>query len=132
MAQSANLTDDPDIPGDEFLYRSILPSQFVEREGRPSSAAFYSSTDPNISVDRASLSSPRETLDRRPGATRVAQISAGQARATENVAGVASDPIWDNPAHALIFPEDGVAKSAWVTTARKLAKASSWALVSAQ
>lgn len=129
MAESVNLRDDPDIPDDEFLYHSILPEHVKAGENRPSSAAFYSATEPNISVDRASLSSPRDTLKRRPRATRVAQLSAGQARATENVAGVASAPIQDNRAHALIFPQDGVVKSAWHTTARKLAKASVWALV---
>lgn len=129
MAESAHLIDDPAIFDHEFLYRSILPQHVKDGEDRPSSAAFYSARDRNISVDRASLSSPRETLERRPNATRVAQLSAGQARATENVAGVASEPIQGNPAHALIFPHDGVTKSAWHTTARKLAKASMWALV---
>ena len=131
MAESVKLTDDPSIPDDESLYRSILPNQVKPGEDRPSSAAFFSAPDLNISVDRASLSSPRETLERRPEATRVAQLRAGRARATKNVAGVASCPIAGNPAHALIFPQHGVAKSAWHTTARKLAKASTWAAVNA-
>jgi hypothetical protein len=127
MAGSAKLTDDRRIPDEESLYRSILPEHVKPDEDRPSSAAFFSSTDPDISVDRASLSSPRETLQRRPGATRVAELQAGRVRATENVAGVASCPVPGNPAHALIFCEDGVGKSAWHATARKLAKASTWA-----
>jgi len=134
MKERANLSDDPSIPDNEFLYCTVHRTHVKKEENRPSSAAFKKW---HISVDRSSLSSPRETLDRQPNHTHVAQVSAGQARATENVGGVASDPIMsdpiipDNPAHAQIFPEENTTKNVWYTvTARKLAKASSWAFAS--
>ena len=133
MAESASLHDDPGIPDGEPLYRTVHPNHVHPTEDRPSSAAFKKL---EISVDRSSLSSPQESLDRHPNHTCVAEVSAGEARTVENVGGVVSDPIAgdpempDNPAHALIFREDGTSKSAWFTvTAKALARAASWALV---
>lgn len=124
MSEPSALADDPDIPDEERLYRSIHPRQV--HGNRPSSAAFYSRTNLNISVDRASMSTPEETLARHGGHSRVVSLGAGQARAVEQVGGIASDPIEHNPAHALVFREHGVSKTQWKKACRKMAKETQW------
>jgi hypothetical protein len=109
--------DDPSIPDSEFLYRTIHPVFYAEG-GRVSSAAFLNRRDPHVSVDRASLSTPEESLARHPKHTGVVQVLTGFVR-NDLKLGAASDPLPENSAHALIV---GAAQSKQI--ARQLARAS--------
>jgi len=122
--------DDPAIPNDEMLYRGITEHQIAE--GMVSSAAFKGSSrsgDPHFSVDRASMTTPRDTLERLCHSVAVAQLQAGSARAlAPDVAGIASAPVPGNLAHALILRAPSVGGSAWIRVARSLASACGWAI----
>jgi len=111
--------DDPSIPNTEFLLRTIH-SDFI-KQGCVSSGAFHSSTDRHVSVDRHSLSSPEQSLARRPKHVGVVQLLTGFVRGLGLA--VASDPLPENPAHALIVE---AAQSKKI--AKQLATACTWAL----
>jgi hypothetical protein len=120
----APLRDDPRIPDEEALYRSIHPTQVSG--GEPTSAAFRGNRDEHLSVDRAALARAEETLARHPGHAGIAAILAGQAR--EHTPGVAWQPLPVNGAHALILRDLRLGSSRDRRVARKLAKACSWAI----
>jgi len=111
--------DDPNISDDELLYRTIHP-HFIN-EGRVTSAAFLSRKDPHVSVDLASLSTPEQSLARRPAHAGVVQLVTGFVRSLRLA--VAGDPLPENPAHALI-----VAAAQSKQIARQLARASAWVI----
>ena len=122
MDADDELRDDPTIPDGELLYRRIHPNQITD--GRVSSAAFKSRTDPHPSVDLSSLCSPRETLARHPGHAGVAQLLTGDARKVTN--GVARAPTDDNPAHGLILdPRPQLSRT---RVAKVLASACTWVI----
>jgi len=124
MGLRLTLENDASIPDEEPLYRGIHP-HFVNA-GAVSSAAFISRPDPHISVDRSSLSSPEATLRRHAGYAGVAWVSAGSVRTV--TVGVASDPLPQNPAHALIIRDPAMTHGMWKKVARTLAKACTWVL----
>jgi hypothetical protein len=130
MGSDRDWADDPAIPDEEFLYRGIVRFQVVA--DRPSSSAFKtrrSAGDPHVSVDRGSKCRPQETLDRLPQSAGIAQLQAGTARALRpDVAGVASDPLPENAAHALILRSTSATEGSWGRTARILALACTWAI----
>jgi len=126
MSDSHGLRDDPLIPDEEGLYRCIHQRQLDSAEDRPSSATFKSKTNPHPSVDRASLSTPEQSLARKPDSIGVACLTAGVVR--ECTVGIASDPLPDNTAHAVIIRDLKLSDSHWNRTARKLAKGCTWAL----
>jgi hypothetical protein len=117
--------DDPNIPDMESLYRSIHPRQVHDEVNgpRPSSAAF-GNVDP--SVDRESLCSPQQTLERMRGHVAVATLLAGGVR--EIAKGIASHPIEGNPAHAVIISDRPFIRSQWAKKAKKLANICQWAI----
>jgi hypothetical protein len=126
MTEPEPFRDDPSISDEEGLYRCIHPLHYDEAEDRPSSATFKSKTDPHPSVDRESLSTPEESLARKPNHMGVARLITGTVR--ELTVGVASDPLEDNPAHAMIIRDLTMSDHHWNKVARKLAKACTWAL----
>lgn len=126
MSELHGLRDDPLIPDEEGLYRCIHRLHFDSAEDRPKSATFKSKTNPHPSVDRASLSTPEQSLARKPDSIGVACLTAGVVR--ECTVGIASNPLPHNPAHAAIIRDLTLSDSQWSRTARKLAKACIWAL----
>ena len=124
MGLDLPLQDDPSIPDQEQLYRAIHPLHMMD-DGI-SSAAFNCGRE-HVSVDRSSLSTPSETLQRLQNCKGVAQITTGRVRKVTRI-GVASDPKDDNPAHALIIRDPSMSHGAWKKAARALAKSCTWAL----
>jgi len=130
MAKQHELKDDPAIPDSEHLYRGIAAPQIHPDGTRPSSTAFIiNRKDPHVSVDRASLCTPEDTLTGLEKSIAVAQLQARSARAV--TIGVASDPLPQNPAHALIIRDLSLTKPEWKRRARKLAKACTWVIAPA-
>jgi hypothetical protein len=123
MEVNANLKDDPTIPDSELLYRGIHQSQVKQPGNEVSSAAFK---NPGISVDLSSLSTPQQTHSRRPSDVGVIQLVTGTVRTI--TPGVARDPVEGNPAHALIIHDFSLGTKERVRVARRLAKASTWAI----
>jgi len=126
MGGSLLLHDDADILDEELLYRAILPDWINKESGEVSSVAFISRIDPHVSVDRSSLTTSSDSLERQPRSVALAQLTAGKVR--EETTGVASAPIDGNPAHALIIRDPEKSNSAWKKAARRLARACTWAL----
>ena len=126
MGEPDLLKDHPSIPDEEGLYRCIHPKHFDETEDRPKSATFKSKANPHPSVDKSSLSTPEQSLARKPNSMGVARLFTGTVRGL--TVGVASDPLKDNPAHALIIRNLTFSGGQWRMVARKLAKACTWAL----
>jgi len=120
-----DLQDDPTIPDAELLYRSIHPHH-LKPDMVVSSAAFTSRTNPHLSVDLGSLSTPQQTLAAHDSHIGVAQLVTGTVRRL--TPGVARDPLEDNPAHALIIHDFTLTNSKRKEVARMLAKASVWAI----
>ena len=120
-----DLRDDPTIPDAEPLYRGVHWNH-VKGGAGIASAAFISRTDPYISVDLGSLSTPEETHGRRPGDAGVARLLMRTVRTL--TPGVARDPIEGNPAHALIIPDFSLSRSKQKEVARRLARACVWAI----
>lgn len=121
-----DLQDDPSIPDDELLYRSIHPDQ-LGGSSEVRSSAFKSRTNPHISVDLGSVSTPEQTRERWPAHAGVAKLITRTVRSL--TPGVARAPIEGNPAHALIiYDVNNISRSAWAKVARKLAKACVWAI----
>ena len=125
MDSDSLLTDDPSIPDGELLYRSVHP-EHIKQDGSVTSSAFEGAGGPHISVDRASLSTPEETLARLPKHVRVVQLVTGYVRTI--TPGVASDPVPGNPAHAQIIRDPSLSRSKWKEVKRHLATACSWAI----
>jgi hypothetical protein len=121
------LKDDPTIPDCDLLYRRII-WPYVKEGNEVASGAYINrkKSDPDVSVDLSSLSTPQETLARWPLAAGVAQVVTGMVRTLTT--GVARDPIEGNPAHALIIRDPNLSNHQWKEVARKLAKASVWAI----
>ena len=117
--------DDPSIPDEELLYRGV---HRIHLKPGPalSSGTFISRTNPHPSVDRASLSTPEETHQRRPTDVGVVKLVTGFVRSL--TPGVASDPIGGNPAHALIIHDRSLSRSQWKEVALSLARSSAWAI----
>ena len=127
MGQWDVLENDASILDDEWLYRGILEEWLVQDRTRPSSLAFViNRSDPHISVDRGTLTTPDKTKARLSRNVAVAQLQAKSAR--DVTIGVASKPKPDNPAHALIIRDLSLAKPEWKRRARKLARSCSWAI----
>ena len=116
------------IENSELLYRRINPDQ-VKLDGGISSSAFQNDhfppissgafNDPELSVDRAKLREPRETISNFKDRG-VASIVAGFARELDQQ--VLADPLPDNKAHALVKGKK--TKS----IARKLAQSAKWVI----
>ena len=119
------LDDDTAIPDEEFLYRGVHHTQ-VKEDGTISSGAFVSGTNPHPSIDRSSLTTPEESLARKPSSVALARLTAGAVR--ERTVGVKGDPKPENPAHALIIRDPRCVHSAWKRVAKHLADACSWAI----
>ena len=124
MTESTQLTDDHSISDDEWLYRGLLKYYVVESQHRISSGAFKEEPMEDLSVDRARLTTPRESLERLPISVALAQIMAGAVR--KHTPGVRSDPEIENPAHALILWNRSEGKGAWKAAAKKLADECDW------
>jgi len=122
---TATLKDDPTIPDSELLYRGVHVSH-LKADNTVSSAAFKSRTNPHVSVDLSSLSTPEETHSRRPSDVGVIELATGTTRAF--TPGVVRDPIEGNPAHALIIHDFSLSDGQWSQVARKLSKATVWAI----
>lgn len=123
MSSELLLRDDPDIPDTEHLYRGIV-SFFIKPSGAPSSSAFKTKHREHVSVDRASLTTPCESLKRLPKSVGLARLRAGSAR--EVTLGVASAPSAGNRAHALIIRDPALGASRWTEVARRLAESCEW------
>jgi len=125
MDASATPKDDPTIPDCELLYRGIHVSH-IKEDNEVASAAFKSKTNPHISVDLSSLSTPEETHRRRASDAGVVQLLTGTVRSI--TPGVVRNPIEGNPAHAFIIHDFKLSAGEWKKVARKLARASVWAI----
>ena len=125
MGLSVPLRDDPDIPDEEQLYRGILPYH-IKEGGIVSSGTFITRPDPNVSVDRSSLSTAQDSLLRLPKSEALAQLGAGSVRKVTS--GVASAPTEANPAHALIIRNPLLSRGDWKRAAKRLAAACVWAV----
>jgi len=127
MDSDLSLKDDPSIPDSELLFRTIHPKQLKDANG-VSSGAFKSTPKSHTSVELGSLTSPEETLARRPGHVGVVKLLTGRVRGIRpGVVGVSRDPIPGNLAHALIIRElapGGV----YMKTARELARLCEWVM----
>ena len=135
MHIAGSLKDDPSIPNSELLYRTIDRTQ-VKEGNAVSSGAFKSRKgNPHTSVELGSLTTPQETLKRRPSHVGVVKLLTAGVRAIRpGVIGVSRDPIPasgsqpGNPAHAIIFREISPNR-VYVESAYKLAKLCEWVLV---
>jgi hypothetical protein len=117
-----NLLDDPMIPDEELLFRAIHPSHVIGTQ--ITSATFCSRSNSHPSVDRSNFSTPTQTLKRFPNSAGVIQIITGNVRALN--LGVASAPLPDNPAHAVIIRNLSLSQGKWKELARQLVRASEW------
>lgn len=102
--------NDPCIPDDAFLYRRIIRQWFVQNgDGteRISSAAFKDGRG-ELSVNVASLTTPRRVLQGRPK-DRLAQLQAKIPRSL--FLNVMMDAKPDDPSHAVICPKASDAKA---------------------
>jgi hypothetical protein len=127
MGPDGDLRDDPSIPDSELLNRRVLWCYVVDGTGIASGAFINrDKSDPHVSVDLASLSSPQQTLGRWPLAAGVAQILVEFVR--QHTPGVVRRPAKDNPAHALIIRDLSLSNSRWKEVARMMAKACDWAI----
>ncbi len=116
--------DDPSILDSELLYRGIHKNN--QDNGRVTSGAFLSRTNPHVSVDLESLSSPQETHQRRPTDAGVIQLTTRIVRRL--TPGVTREPIEDNLAHALIISDFDLSRSQRKAVAHALAEACDWAI----
>jgi hypothetical protein len=124
MDSDPSLKNDPSIPDSEWLFRTIHPN-WVKDANAVSSGAFKSK-DPDTSVDLGSLTTPDETLARRPSHAGVVKLLTGRVRGIKpGVVGVAGDPVPGNPAHALIIREL-TSSRVYSETARELAGLCEW------
>ncbi len=120
--------DDPNIGDNELLLRRVSPKQInpaLGSQGPPPlpSLAFTSNAVP-ISVDRKSLTTLKKVVANYPEHS-VLEVSARAVREAECI--VVSDPLPDNPAHALILgngPDNHLKKK----EAKAIAQKSNWAL----
>jgi hypothetical protein len=127
--------DDPGICDPEALYRRIHPRQ-VDREGRISSAAFKHREEgpcgtkvlADISVDLGSRTTPEATFRRAAECIGVAEVTAGEARGVEGVAGVVADPLPENDAHALIRKRRDIANKIWERACKRFAELARWVI----
>lgn len=109
MDLNSSLKDDPSIPDSEWLLKTVNPI-WVKDGITVSSGAFKSHTNPHTSVELGSLSTPEDTLKRRPGDAGVVRLATGAVRGIKpGVVGVMRDPTPEselgraNPAHAIII-----------------------------
>lgn len=95
--------DDPTIPGDELLWRRILPEWLHEENGamRPASLAFVDRLTFELSVHLGSIADLGRVLRDRPQDS-VAAFPASAPR--ELGLAVVRDPEDDDPSHALVCP----------------------------
>lgn len=130
MESTVQYADDPRIPDEEPQYRTVHPLHIDRDNKKPRSAAFISkrrSDNVHPSVDRSSLSTPEQTLARKPRHVAVAALLAGTVR-EHNTLGLAWVPVSGNRAHALILRDLSITDSAWKRVAYKLALACRWAI----
>ena len=102
MSNGVTRVDSPSIAGTDFLWRGLFEDWIVSDGNggeRVSSAAFKQGNDPEMSVDDAKLSTVLQSLARGPWAG-LAQVRAQVPRDQNHIVG--SDPLPNNPAHALI------------------------------
>lgn len=121
------------LPDDETIYRAVATGSINEKTGEPTSATFLSGSDPNISVDRAALSSAEETLDRWPAEkySGVVALTVKPVTDIPDVRDVVEAPTESNPAHSLIRPDPAIEEAEdrrWHGVRRRLARLSNWAL----
>jgi len=98
------------IDNNDDLYRRIPPTQYYEKESRPSSAAFR---DPELSVDWSKYTTPEKTLRGYPS-HHLGSFKAIVPRQLSQE--VKHNPIPGNYAHSLVIGKKTIA------IARKLAK----------
>ena len=125
MGDSPGLQNDPSVPDAEMLFRGINENH-LNPDGTITSAAFRSTTNPHVSVDRSALSTPQESLARRPHDIGLAKIRTGTVR--QFTPGVAYNPLPENRAHALIIHDFTLSNRRWKEVARSLARSCMWAV----
>lgn len=123
--------DRESIADEEDLWRRVVPLkacfQLTEAmEWRPSSAVFLDRTNREISVHRASLTSPDAVLANYPHNSLVA-IKAGIPRGLGCV--LCPDPIDDDASHALICPRAGLGISNLKSMAKRMALTARWVVL---
>jgi hypothetical protein len=133
MDLNSSRKDDPSIPDSEWLLKTVHPS-LVKDGITVSSGAFKSHTNLHTSVELGSLTTPEETLKRRPGDAGVVRLVTGAVRGIRpGVLGVMRDPTPEsesgpaNPAHAIIIRQlkpDRVNRE----TAHRLADLCQWVI----
>lgn len=117
--------NDQSIPDHELLWRRILPRWLHKQPDgtfRPSSMAFLDDTPGNngeVSVDLASLTTIESSLAAYPGQG-LAELEASVPRSLQHT--VASDPLENNPAHALICPPPDIPNNQRKRDARQMAE----------
>lgn len=119
--------DDPAIRDDEILWRLVHPSQIKvdpETGNRiPSCGAFHPSDE--MSVHRASLTTSEIVLANYPQHSLV-EFPAGVARSVECI--VVSDPLPDNPAHALVCGKSSGGRLS-MSQAKQIARQARWVIL---
>jgi hypothetical protein len=126
-------TDDPAISDSDILWRRIWPQWLVSSEVggfRPSSAAFLDGHTNEVSVNIARMTTQEKVLKNLPEQS-LAAISAGVPRSLEHKHIVASDPLPDDPSHAVICPPE-IPSRQRKTAARKMAEAACWVVLQPQ
>ena len=129
MADNAEFKDDLRISDEETLFRTVHLNHITGAGGKPGPGAFISklrSQNVHPSVDRSKLSTPEQSLARKPKHIAVAELEAGTVR--EYTVGVVWYPIAGNEAHAMILRNLSISDSQWKRVAYKLARACEWAI----
>lgn len=133
MAPNPSLKDDPSIEDSDWLFRTVHPQQ-VKEGSKVSSAAFKSGSNPHTSVELGSLTTPEDTLKRRPEHAGVVRLATGAVRGIKpGVVGVSRDPIPEsesqpaNAAHAIIIRQL-TPKCVYREAAHKLAALCEWVI----
>ena len=120
--------DDPNIGDNELLLRRVSPSQINHALGStkppPQPSLAFTSNAVLISVDRKSLTTLDRVVENYPEHS-VLEVPALAVREAECI--IVSDPLPDNPAHALILgngPDNHLKKK----EAKAIARKSNWVL----
>jgi hypothetical protein len=133
MDLNSSLKDDPSIPDSEWLLKTVNPV-WVKDGNIVSSGAFRTRPDPHTSVELGSLTTPEDTLKRRPGDAGVVRLPTGAVRGIKpGVVGVSRAPIPEselrraNRAHAIIIREQRPNK-VYTVAAKRLAMLCEWVI----
>jgi hypothetical protein len=116
--------DDPEIGDEVLLWRAILKSQVeITPDGteKIQSWGFIQKPTNEVSGDIVSETTLARFYDRfAPSRFRVAEFTAGDARACRNI--VCRDPEGGDPSHVLICPSPGKSKGQIAQDAKRLAR----------